>query len=114
MPFRLTLFTTPSNLGAVEIRVVDRDGEFWFIAADVCLALAHTSTTIALESLAHDERAALSLPHTGPAGTPEIVNLISEAGLYSLIINIRKPMAQAFKRWITREVLPEIRRTAST
>jgi prophage antirepressor-like protein len=116
MLFKLIVFTTPANLGAVDIRVVERDGEPWFIAADVCWALAHIGTTRALEPLADDERAALSLPYTGRAGTPEhrIVNLISEAGLYSLIVNVRTPMAQAFKRWITREVLPEVRRTAST
>lgn len=112
--FKLTIFTTPANLGAVDIRIVDRDGEAWFVADDACRALG--STTRALEPLADDERAALSLPQTSPAGTPEhrIVNLVSEAGLYSLIINIRTPMAQAFKHWLTHVVLPEIRQTTST
>ena len=70
---------------------------------------------MALEPLEDYERAALSLPYTGPAGTPEhrIVNLVSEAGLCLLIMNTRTPTAQAFKRWITYEVLPSIRRNGA-
>jgi prophage antirepressor-like protein len=79
---------------------VDHDGGAWFVAADACRALGHTTTTMALEPLEDYERAALSLPYTGPAGTPEhrIVNLVSEAGLCLLIMNTRTPTAQAFKR----------------
>jgi prophage antirepressor-like protein len=112
MPIRLTTFTTPATLGPVDIRLVDRDGEIWFLAADVCWALGYTDTTRALEHLVKDdERAALSIPYTDPSGATEHrpITLLSEAGLYSLVLRTSTPVAQEFKRWITHEVLPSIR-----
>lgn len=83
--------------------VTTEDGTPWFIAKDVCDILELTNTTVALEGLEEDERAKYYLGRQGSA------NVVNEAGLYSLIFKSRKPEAKAFKRWVTHEVLPQIR-----
>ncbi|WP_308663027.1 BRO family protein [uncultured Actinobaculum sp.] len=83
--------------------VTTEDGAPWFIAKDVCDILELTNTTVALEGLEEDERAKYYLGRQGSA------NVVNEAGLYSLIFKSRKPEAKAFKRWVTHEVLPQIR-----
>lgn len=88
-----------------EIRTVERDGEPWFVASDVCRALEIANSTDAIKRLEEDERARFNLGRQGEA------NIINEPGLYSLIFGSRKPEARAFKRWITHEVIPAIRRT---
>lgn len=94
------------NLQFVEIRVIDLDGESWFVAADVCRALEISNTTDALNCLDDDEKARLNL---GLPGGP--TNCVNEPGLYSLVLGSRKPEAKAFKRWITHEAIPHIRKT---
>lgn len=89
-----------------QIRTVNRDGEPWFVAADVCRALKISNPTDAIKRLDDDERARFNLGL--PYGETNIVN---EPGLYSLVLGSRKPEAKAFKRWITHEVIPAIRRT---
>lgn len=88
-----------------QIRVIEQDGEPWFVAADVCRALEHTNTTMALERLDEDEKYKFSLGLSG--GDTWCVN---EPGLYSLVLGSRKPEAKAFKRWITHDVIPAIRK----
>ena len=92
------------------IRIVEKDGEPWFVAKDVCdiLALGNPRSSIAL--LDEDERGVHSMDT--PSGKQEM-GIISEAGLYSLILRSRKPEAKAFKRWVTHEVLPSIRKTGA-
>ena len=87
-----------------EIRVVEKDGEPWFVAVDVCDILGLSNPTIAVSRLDKDERAKFNL---GRQGDSTIVN---EPGLYTLILGSRKPEAKAFKRWITHEVIPSIRK----
>ena len=89
-----------------EMRVVNRDGEPWFVAADVCRALEVDRTQA--RRLDEDEKGVCSI-HT-PGGT-QAVTIISEPGLYSLALGSRKPEAKAFKRWVTHEVIPAIRKT---
>lgn len=91
-----------------QVRVVDVDGEPWFVARDVCecLELGNPRTSIAL--LDEDEKGVHTMDT--PGGQQEM-SIVSEAGLYSLILRSRKPEAKAFKRWITHEVLPSIRKT---
>lgn len=91
-----------------QVRVVDVDGEPWFVAKDVCecLELGNPRTSIAL--LDEDEKGVHTMDT--PGGAQEM-SIVSEAGLYSLILRSRKPEAKAFKRWITHEVLPSIRKT---
>lgn len=88
-----------------EVRMVMVSGEPWFVAVDVCKALELSNPTVAVSRLDEDERSKFNL---GRQGEGTIVN---EAGLYSLILGSRKPEAKAFKRWITHDVIPAIRKT---
>lgn len=89
-----------------QVRSVLRDGDPWFVAADVCRVLEHSNVTVALDRLDEDEKAKFNLGLRG--GETGCVN---EPGLYSLVLGSRKPEAKAFKRWITHEVIPSIRKT---
>lgn len=91
-----------SEFGA--IRTILKNGEPWFVAADVCKTLELSNPTVAVERLDEDERAKLNLGRQGE-GT-----IINEPGLYALVLGSRKPEAKAFKRWITHEVIPAIRK----
>ena len=93
-----------------EVRVTVVDGEPWFVAADVCAVLDIRNSRDALGRLDADERGVAT---TDTLGGPQQVTVINEAGLYSLILTSRKPEAKAFKRWITHDVLPAIRKTGS-
>lgn len=91
-----------------EIRVVMQDGEPWFVAKDVAEALELSNMHSSLAGLDQDEKDAL---HTvDSVGRSQEMTTISEAGLYSLILRSRKPEAKAFKRWVTHDVLPSIRK----
>ena len=97
------------------LRVVRSDqGAQWFVAKDVCGCLGLENISEALRGLDEDEKITLSNPDGNPrAGIPHQMNVVSEPGLYSLILRSRKPEAKAFKRWVTHEVLPSIRKTGS-
>lgn len=90
-----------------DVRIILQDNEPWFVAKDVCDCLEHTNTTMALQRLDADERAKLNLGRQGET------NVINEYGLYSLVLSSRKPEAKEFKRWITHDVLPALRKTGS-
>ena len=91
-----------------QIRIIDRDGEPWFVAADACRALEHSNVSVALDRVDEDEKAKFNLGL--PGGDTWCVN---EPGLYTLVLGSRKPEAKAFKRWITHEVRPAIRQTGA-
>lgn len=93
---------TDERFGSV--RTVLRDGEPWFVAADVCRVLELSNPTVSVGRLDDDERAKFNLGRQGE-GT-----IVSEPGLYALVLGSRKPEAKAFKRWITHEVIPAIRK----
>lgn len=93
-----------------EIRVIEQDGEPWFVAADVCRALELEDTGRATARLDEDELTRIKIVSGGQGREVIAVN---EPGLYSLVLGSRKPEAKAFKRWITHEVIPAIRRTGS-
>lgn len=95
------------------VRVAECNGEPWFVASDVCRALEIDNT--ATRRLDEDEKAALRLTQTSSNGTEQgrDVTIIDEPGLYTLVLGSRKPEAKAFKRWITHEVIPSIRKTGS-
>lgn len=93
-----------------EVRVTVIDGEPWFVAGDVCGVLEIRNGRDALSRLDDDEKGVAT---TDTLGGPQQVSVINEAGLYSLILTSRKPEAKAFKRWITHDVLPAIRKTGS-
>ena len=90
-----------------KIRTLNLDGEPWFVAVDVCKALEIGNPTDATRRLDADERTLVSIEGTNN-GLP--VNAVNEPGLYTLILGSRKPEAKAFKRWITHEVIPSIRK----
>lgn len=90
-----------------DVRVQLIDGEPWFFAVDVCASVALTDTNKALLGLDDDEKR----EHEQYSGSGRKPILINESGLYSLILRSRKPEAKAFKKWITSEVLPAIRKT---
>lgn len=102
-----TLFNNP-DLFAGNLRVLMKDGDPWFVAKDVCDAVALGNTTEALRGLDEDERNTVRNPE-GNRGNPN-VTIINESGLYSLILRSRKPEAKAFKKWITSVVLPTLRK----
>lgn len=90
-----------------EIRTTIKDGEPWFVAADVCRALEIANNRDALTRLEQDEKG-VALTDT-PGGTQE-VTIVNEPGLYALVLGSCKPEAKAFKRWVTHEVIPSIRK----
>ncbi len=92
---------------------ITEDGSLWFVAADVCAALAINNVSQTVSYLDDDEKMAITIHegHSGQRGGAQTVNVISEAGLYSLLLRSRKPEAKAFKRWVTHEVIPSIRKT---
>lgn len=99
------------NFDSNQIRTINHDGQIWFIAADVCSALDIGNPTMALRRLDDDEQALSSIE--GLSRGNEKANIINESGLYSLILRSRKEEAKRFKKWVTSEVLPSIRKTGS-
>ena len=87
-----------------EVRTVEINGEPWFVANDICYALDLTNTTMAMSRLDEDERTKFNLGRQGEA------NVVNEFGLYNLVLASRKPEAKQFKRWITHDVIPTIRK----
>lgn len=113
VPFLFQPADTP-----LPVRVVIRDGEPWFVAADVCRILRIKNTAQAVGNLDDDERGLWNTyrgvsindaPGTSQPG--QTLLIVSESGLYALIFRSRKPAARAFRKWVTAEVLPALRRT---
>lgn len=90
------------------IRAQVINGEPWFVAKDVCQALGHTNHRVAIQSLDDDEKGVRKV-YT-PGGMQEIT-FVNESGLYALIMRSNKPNAKPFRKWITKDVLPTIRKT---
>ena len=96
----------PLNYESKEIRLVqDENGEPWWVARDVCQILGLEDTHKAVERLDEDEKGRKTIPT--PGGN-QVMWIVNEPGLYSIIIRSNKPEAKQFKRWITHEVLPSI------
>lgn len=90
-----------------KVRTLNLNGEPWFVAADVCKALELGNPSMTVERLDEDEKGISTIDTLGGKQRMAIIN---EPGLYSLVITSRKPEAKAFKRWITHEVIPAIRK----
>lgn len=90
-----------------QVRTVEKDGETWWVLKDVCEVLQIKNPTDVWKRLDEDERARFNLGRQGE-GT-----IINESGLYHVILRSDKPQAKPFRRWVTKEVLPEIRRKGS-
>lgn len=89
-----------------EVRTLKRNDQVLFVAKDVCNSLDIKNTTDTVKRLDDDEVTRLNL-----GGRVGETNLVNEFGLYNLVLGSRKPEAKKFKRWITHEVIPEIRKT---
>jgi prophage antirepressor-like protein len=99
----------PFQFEGRQVRVItDEQGEPWFVAADVCACLAIRNPSDTLNRLDDDEK---GLGLTETPGGEQSMSTVNEAGLYNLVLGSRKPEARRFKRWVTHEVLPAIRRT---
>ena len=92
------------NFNGSQVRALTIENEPWFVATDACKILGLTNTTVALQRLDKDERSKFNLGRQGKT------NIVNEYGLYTLILASRKPEAHSFKRWVTHEVLPAIRK----
>lgn len=88
-----------------EIRTITKDNEPWFVASDICRSLDLSNPTMAMQRIDDDEKAKFNLGLSGGE-----TNCVNEYGLYSLVLASRKREAKDFKRWITHEVLPSIRK----
>lgn len=103
------------KFGDSEIRVINRCGEPWFVAKDVCDALALTNSRKALTALDDDEKG-VTLSYT--LGGEQNLSIVSESGMYTLVLRCRDAVNKGsvphkFRKWVTAEVLPSIRKTGS-
>lgn len=89
------------------VRVVKVNDEPWWVATDVCRAIDLNNTKMAVGRLEDDEKGVTTVD---TLGGPQEVTIISESGLYSLILTSRQEKAKQFKKWVTSEVLPSIRK----
>lgn len=95
-----------------EIRTIEIDGEPWFVGKDVAAALGYEKPRNAIA--AHvDEEDKKEAPIQGALGGLQNMTIINESGVYALIFSSKLPGAKKFKRWVTSEVLPEIRKTGT-
>lgn len=93
------------------VRIFDRDGHPWFVLADVCRVLEIANVSDASRRVDDDEKDGVDI--TDPIGRLQKTTIVNESGLYSLILTSRKPEAKRFKKWVTSEVLPQIRKTGA-
>lgn len=107
MPTELTPFIFEGH----EVRTLTREGDPWFVLADVCAVLAHSNPSQAAAVLDEDEKHTLSNAEGIAAAQVQSLTIISEPGLYKLMMRSRKPAAKRFDRWVRHEVLPAIRKT---
>ncbi len=101
----LTVF---ENAQFGQVRTVEREGEPWFVGKDVAAALGYQNPRDALATHVEDEDKAGVAIHDG--SQKRNMTIINESGLYALVLSSKLPTAKAFKRWVTSEVLPAIRR----
>lgn len=99
---------TAFHFDDLPLRVVERDGDPWFVLADVCRVLEIANSRDAAGRLDEDEKGVVI---TDTPGGPQKTIIINESGLWSLVLVSRKPQAKQFKKWITAEVIPSIRKT---
>lgn len=95
------------NFGDYQVRTVIKEGEPWFVAKDVCSVLDYRSANDMTRNLDDEEKDA-DIVQTN--GGQQKLTIINESGLYTAILKSRKPEAKAFKKWVTSEVLPSIRK----
>jgi prophage antirepressor-like protein len=92
------------------VRQIEKQGELWFVAPDVCRVLGVKNVSDAVDRLDEDEKGIVTIE---TPGGDQAVNAVSEAGVYRLVFTSRKPIAERFKRWLAHDVIPKIRKTGS-
>lgn len=102
----LEVFTFNQNSTPIRVQVINN--EPWFVAKDVCEVLEHSNHKMAIKALGEDEVSSVYL--TDALGRMQDTKVVNESGLYSLIFQSRKPEAKSFRKWVTSEVLPSIRK----
>lgn len=95
------------NYQSQQLRTAEQDGQIWWVLTDVCRILDLSNPRAVAERLDEDERCKLDLPRQGKTWA------INESGLYAVILRSDKPEAKPFRKWVTAEVLPAIRRTGA-
>lgn len=100
------------RFGDSEIRVIDKQAEPWFVAEDICNALQLSNPTMSMKALDEEERSKFNLGRQGEA------NIVSESGMYTLVLRCRDAVNKGsvphqFRKWVTAEVLPSIRKNGS-
>lgn len=100
------------QFGQSKVRVIEKDSTPWFVAADVCAILEIGNVSMALSRLDDDEAGITTIDTRSENGVEQRrdVSVVSESGLYALIFTSRKPEAKRFRKWVTSEVLPAIRK----
>lgn len=102
----LKIFEDPKHS---KFRVLDHDGNPWFVLSEVCTELDIANISDAASRLDEDEKDNIGIADA--IGRVRSTIIINESGLYSLILRSRKPDAKKFRKWVTAEVLPSIRKT---
>lgn len=102
---------SPFAYGDHLIRIIDQNGNPWFVAKDVCRSIGLRNVGMALRPLDEDEVNQIDLIDS--LGRNQATNVVSESGLYALVLRSDKPAARTFRKWITSEILPQLRRTGS-
>jgi prophage antirepressor-like protein len=92
------------------IRIIEDEGQLWWVAADIARAIDHSHTTNMLLALDDDEKGSKKI---ATLGGPQNMLCINESGLYTVIMRSNKPEAKPFRRWVTNDVLPAIRKTGN-
>lgn len=93
------------NYNGNEIRTIEKDGEPWWVLKDVCSVLGLKNPTVIADRLEEDEVTKFNL-----GGLSGETNIINESGIYNVILRSDKPEAKPFRKWVTSEVLPSIRK----
>lgn len=102
---RLQIF----NFNGAEVRTVEKDGQPWFVLKDVCDVLELSNPRMVKDRLSDDVSSTYPIPDA--LGRQQVTTIVNEDGLYDVILESRKPEARAFRKWVTSEVLPTIRKT---
>lgn len=97
------------NFENQQIRVIEINDEPWWVASDICQVLEIANSRDAVSRLEGDEKCDVGIADS--LGRTQNTSVVNEAGLFSLVLTSRKPQAKAFKRWLTHEVLPTLRKT---
>jgi hypothetical protein len=107
---QLAVFKYQEDNSVNDFTAIEIDGQPWFVASEVCQLLDIQNSRQAIQSLDDDEKLMYTL-HT--SGQRRNVNLINESGLYALVFRSKKESAKKFRKWVTKEVIPSIRKTGS-